>query len=152
MAIRGPKPKDDNEKVTRHDLSHGWVDVPDVPFAGDKPKLPGRPTKATRDWWEAVSSMPHCVLWRPEDWQFALGAALLHMAFVRGDMAAEPKLREREKVMSTTLAYRRDNRIRYVNPLAFKERPAEESEGNEQRDSRVSNFDDERRRRLLNAE
>jgi|GEM_PF-5010128 len=39
-------------------------------------------------------------------------------AFVNGDQAPEPKLREREKVMGTTLAYRRDNRIRYeVGPF-----------------------------------
>lgn len=151
MAVRGPKPKGDGEKVTRHDLAHGWIDVPDVKFEGPVPKLRGNMRAATKRWWAAVSTMPHCVLWRPEDWEFALAAAELHAAFVKGDMAAEPKLREREKVMATTLAYRRDNRIRYVNPKALKLRE-EEPEAEAEAESGPSDFAAARRRRLLNAE
>lgn len=152
MAVRGPKPKGDDEKVTRHDLAHGWVDVPDVPFAGDRPELRRTMPAATKRWWGAISAMPHCVLWRAEDWEFALGAAELHAAFMKGDMAAEPKLREREKVMATTLAYRRDNRIRYVNPKAMdlREKAMEEEVGPEA--APPTDFALERRRRLLNAE
>jgi hypothetical protein len=94
--------------------------------------------------------MPLCVLWRKEDWHFALGAALLHAAFVSGDQAAEPKLREREKVMGTTLAYRRDNRIRYVNPRAFDAAPVDEER--DEGEDRVTQLNAERRRRLLAEE
>jgi hypothetical protein len=94
--------------------------------------------------------MPLCVLWREEDWHFALGAAVLHAAFVNGDMTAEPKLREREKVMGTTIAYRRDNRIRYVNPKAFDTPPV--NPGSDDVDRRVAEFEAARRRRILGEE
>ena len=146
MAIRGRRPKDEDQRVNRNALTHDWIEVPDVPFRGDRPGLPPGMPAQTYDWWETVSTMPLCVLWRAEDWHFALGAALLHAAFVSGDMTAEPKLREREKVMGTTLAYRRDNRIRYVSPLAFTARPPESDDV----EDRVAQFNAERRRRLLN--
>jgi hypothetical protein len=150
MAIRGRRPKDEEQRVNRNALTHDRIDVPDVPYRGDRPGLPEGLPWQTREWWETVSTMPVCVLWRKEDWHFALGAALLHAAFVNGDMAAEPKLREREKVMGTTLAYRRDNRIRYVNPRAF-EAPPDDDEEREAHD-RMAEFQAERRRRILGEE
>ena len=58
----------------------------------DRPTLP-RYGKATVGWWEAVSTLPHCILWTPGDWQFALATARVHAAFSRkgGErLAGEP--------------------------------------------------------------
>lgn len=72
---------------------------------------------ATRDWWDTVSTMPHCALWNEGDWQFALDTALLAAAYHAGDMRAANELRQREKIMGTTSDARRDSRIRYVPPV-----------------------------------
>lgn len=150
MAIAGRKPKEDDQKVTRHQLTQGWIDVPDVAFDGDRPDLRGfgRLGLASKAWWERISTMPHCILWTPADWQFALDTLRLHAAYSKGDMARGGELRVREKQMGTTLAARRDLRIRYVSPLAGI-LPAEDEE---EIDSRLADFDAERRRRLLEAD
>lgn len=141
--IPGRKPKDDDRKVTRHPLTHDWMDVPEVPFAGERPVLP-RVGAATREWWERVSTMPHCLLWQPSDWGFALDTARLHAAYCRkGGERFAGELRNREKVMGTTLEARRDLRIRYVAVV--------ESVADEPGD-RVSDIQAERRRRLLGAD
>jgi len=60
--------------------------------------------------------MPHCVLWCPATWQFALMTMEL-AALVNDDeprWAAE--LRARERVLGTTRDALRDQRIRYVDP------------------------------------
>ena len=150
MAIRGRRPKDEQQRVNRNALTHDWIDVPDVPYQGDRPGLPAGLPWATREWWETISTMPLCVLWREEDWHFAIGAALLHAAFVGGDMAAEPKLREREKVMGTTLAYRRDNRIRYLSPQSNAD--GLDAEEAERRQTVLDDFNAARRRRILGEE
>lgn len=149
MAIRGRRPKNEDQRINRNGLTHDWIDVPDIAYRGDRPDLPAGMPWATLEWWETVSTMPLCILWREEDWHFALGAARLHAAFVQGDMSAEPKLRERERVMGTTLAYRRDHRIRYVSPLAFAPMPGSEDDDVE---DRVAQFHAERRRRILAEE
>lgn len=153
MAITGRKPKD--EKVTRHPLTHDWVDVPDVPFRGCEcpepggpgcggahiPKCPSRRI-ATKQWWTGVTAMPHCVLWSPMDWQYALDTARIHAAFAGGDFARAAELRIRERIMGTTVEARRDLRIRYVSAVAIAtdvEQPP-------------ADIGAERRRRLLNAE
>jgi hypothetical protein len=100
---------------------HEWTEVEDVRFAGG-PKLPRtNPGEATwpthtKRWWQAVSTMPHCVLWSEEDWQFAFDTAYVHAAFAKGDLRVATELRNREKVMGTTVDFRRDLRIRYVEP------------------------------------
>ena len=58
--------------------------------------------------------MPHCALWGEEDWAFAIDTAYISAAFHAGDIKAATELRQREKVMGTTLDARRDLRIRYV--------------------------------------
>jgi hypothetical protein len=68
--------------------------------------------------------MPHCVLWTETDWQFALDTALIAAAFHMGDTKQAVELRQREKVMGTTLDARRDLRIRYTEPTEEKERPS----------------------------
>jgi hypothetical protein len=66
--------------------------------------------------------MPHCRLWNPGDWQFALDTAMIAAAFHAGDIKQAVELRQREKVMGTTLDARRDLRIRYIEPLPKEER------------------------------
>lgn len=131
MPVTGRKPKDNprNHVPPVHD----WTEVRDVPFAGG-PKLPrlrpdGKPwPKRTKAWWLAVSTMPHCVLWRDSDWSFALDVAQLAAAFHEGDMARGPELRQREALLGTTLDARRDLRIRYLPVVARAEPPTEEQE------------------------
>ncbi|HVM13619.1 MAG TPA: hypothetical protein VM287_04735 [Egibacteraceae bacterium] len=60
--------------------------------------------------------MPHCRLWRDSDWQFALDTALIAAEFHMGDTRTATELRNREKVLGTTVDFRRDLRIRYVEP------------------------------------
>lgn len=60
--------------------------------------------------------MPHCVLWGEAEWDFAVDALELHARFLEGSTPAAVELRNREKVLGTTADYRRDLRIRYVEP------------------------------------
>lgn len=128
MAIRGPKPKDPSQLRRKEGFAE-WTEVPDVPYDGPRPELPKRRTvmqagqqvrvalnPLTAGWWQAVSTMPHCTLWTPSDWQFAVTTALVADMAYRGNNAAASELRNREKVMGTTLEFRRDQRIRYVTP------------------------------------
>lgn len=138
MAIRGPKPKDPSQ-LRRNSGFAEWTEVPDVPYDGPRPDLPARRTitlagqqktvavlPLTRDWWEAVSTMPHCKLWTPGDWRFALTTALVADMAYRGHTGSAAELRNREKVMGTTYEYRRDQRIRYVTPLQEVPAPADD--------------------------
>ena len=127
MPAVGRKPPEG--KPVRHRVKpvHDWVEVEAVRFKGG-PKLPrtepGKPTWPTRTkkWWDAIATMPHCVLWDEEDWQFAIDTAHVHAAFANGDLKVATELRNREKVLGTTVDFRRDLRIRYVEP-APKELP-----------------------------
>lgn len=118
MPVAGRKPKPDGQKRNRVKPTYEWVDVPNVPFDG-APKLPKRPDgkswpAATKRWWMAVSSMPHCVLWSESDWQFAVDTAYLVAVFHDGKVSLGGEIRQREKVLGTTADARRDLRIRYV--------------------------------------
>lgn len=129
MGMAGRKPAD-RPTVTRHKPTVDWTDVPNVPYSGPKPKLPESRTvmtprgelqqfpleSRTHEWWAAVSTMPHCVLWTPSDWQFALDTAMVHADANHGKAAAMAELRQREKIMGTTVDSRRDLRIRYIDP------------------------------------
>ena len=120
MAFQGPVPAAD---------STGWIDVVNVPFSGEVPvevplaRMISTPTgpaevdvlRETHDWWDALSAMPHCVLWTGTDWQFALATALVADMAFRGVTAAAVELRNREKVMGCTIDQRRALRIRYVD-------------------------------------
>ena len=129
MAVSGPKPTG-RQILTGNTPKVDWTEVINEPFTGSKPALPlerdamlkngeitvvpmGQPTL---DWWDSVSSMPHCVLWGPMDWQFALDTAKVHSAAMTGSMPAVSELRQREKIMGTTFDFRRDLRIRYIEP------------------------------------
>jgi len=129
MAIAGRKPAD-RPTVTRHKPTVDWTEVAAVPYTGPKPELPTSrqvmtpkgelqefPIEPrTRVWWEAISSMPHCILWQDSDWQFAVDTAMVHADACHGKTTAMAELRMREKVMGTTVDARRDLRIRYVEP------------------------------------
>jgi len=144
MAIRGKKPRDPNANQTGVNV---WTEVPDRPYTGPKPPLPREFGRWTRDWWKAVSSMPHCVLWRPGDWQFALDTARLHDRWASGSHDASiSALTRRELLLGMTFDSRKALRIRYVNPAAF-ERPQVEPEET----PAVADFAAERRRRLLDG-
>lgn len=120
MPLSGTKPKAEPLR-RRNKPTHDWTEVDAVPFEGG-PKLPrtepGKATwpTATKRWWKTVSTMPHCILWDDSDWQFALDTALLAAAFHGGDLKVATELRNREKVLGTTVDFRRDLRIRYVEP------------------------------------
>lgn len=127
MGVPGRRPKPAGERRNRHQLAHEWTEVEDTPYDGDVPHLPPRYVTnpetgkmqralwpaATRRWWQTLSAMPHCRLWTPADWQYALDAAELHARWVTGGKHAT-EMRIREKQMGTTLDARRALRIQYV--------------------------------------
>lgn len=122
MPVTGRKAKPEGQAVNRNKPTHDWTEVDDVPFDGG-PKLPrqrsnGRPwMKRTKDKWDAWRTMPHCKLWGPAEWDFALDSIELAAQFHEsGEPKFATELRNREKVLGTTADYRRDLRIRYVKP------------------------------------
>lgn len=130
MPVRGTKPKEHHRH--RNVSVHEWTEIEDVPFVGPVPvSLPADRLisdrngasvvpllAATSQWWAAVARMPHCSLWAESDWQFALASALVADLAFRGVTSAATELRQREKVLGTTVDSRRDLRIRYVEPGA----------------------------------
>ena len=128
MPISGAKPSG-RPTVNRNKPTYEWTEVVNEPYTGPSPELPltrqvmvknGEVVivpieDRTRDWWAAVSTMPHCRLWSPSDWAFALDTAMVHASSVYGSVTASAELRQREKVIGTTVDSRRDLRIRYVD-------------------------------------
>jgi len=114
--IRGRKPKAEHRHRVRP--VHEWAEVPDIEFE-DGPELPPvrQWPELTRQWWEAVSRMPHCVLWTESDWRFAIDTAVVAAAFHNGDLKQAAELRQRERVLGMTAGARLDLRIRYVEPV-----------------------------------
>jgi hypothetical protein len=124
MPVTGRKPKPHGLARTRHQPVHDWVTVDNVPFE-DGMVLPesradGRAwPDRTKAKWDAWRSMPHAKLWSPAEWQFALDSLELAADFHKtGEPKYGTELRNREKVLGTTLDFRRDIRIRYVDPQA----------------------------------
>ncbi len=123
MAHRGP-----SSKAIKHGRtpSADWTDVPDTPYVGTSPALPKLPNRRRWSelvitWWDMVREMPHCVLWGPTDWHFAVETALMKQELwaevnagdgLRSTLATE--VRRREDQMGTTGEARRKLRIRYV--------------------------------------
>lgn len=129
MPVTGRKPKPQGQAVTRHKPTTEWIEVDDTPYAGERPELPKRRTvmtqfgpkdyalkPMTKRWWETISTMPHCKLWTDSDWAFALATAMVADALFAGTTGAAAELRQREKILGTTVDFRRDLRIRYVKP------------------------------------
>lgn len=121
----GARLKPPGQSVTRHKPLE-WTEVPNVPFTGG-PKL--RPRRRNgKPWpegckrkWEAWRTMPHAKLWGAADWEFAFDTLEVAAMFMGGiDHEPDPRhaaeLRNREKVMGTTLDFRRDIRVRYIDP------------------------------------
>lgn len=127
MPVGGRKPKPEGQAVNRHKPLHDWTEVPDLPFTAGA-KLPktqpdGRPWPVwTRRWWAVLATMPHASIWSESDWEFAFDTASIKAKFHTDPTAAlATELRNREKVLGTTVDFRRDLRIRYVDPA----KPAE---------------------------
>ena len=122
MPVAGRKAKPAGQAVNKHKPTHDWTEVARLPFE-DGPELPaarsdGRPwSDRIKAKWDTWRSLPHAKLWGPAEWDFALDtieiAALLHE---KGSPSFATELRNREKVLGTTLDYLRDLRIRYVDP------------------------------------
>ncbi len=95
-----------------------------MPFE-DGPELPRDETwpSQTLRWWEAVRRMPHAALWDDDDWAFALDTARVAARWHQtASIPAAAELRNREKLLGMTWAFRRDLRIRYVPAQAEEER------------------------------
>lgn len=136
--VSGPAPKPADQRVHRADPTHEWIDVPNVPYRGKRPTLPDNIPVETLEWWIALTTMPHCILWTRSDWQYAALTALIHAAVVKGDFARAAEVRIRERQMGVSLDARRALRIRYIDPVTHQS----EDESN------VSDFVEERRKRL----
>lgn len=124
MPVVGRKPKPAGQARNRTTPAHDWAEVPNVPFAA-APSLPSKQPDGrlwpawTRRWWQVVSSMPHCCLWSGSDWEFAFDTAFLKARFhVDGGASLATEIRNRERVLGTTADFRRDLRVRYVEPSA----------------------------------
>ena len=141
MPVPGAIPKHDRSQVrTRHAQVSEWIDVDNVPFE-NPPPLRDRATggvsvmevgaanspdwpPATLEWWHDISRMPHCRLWGPSEWRYAMDTAEIHartMEAWRGYTGAS--LLPREKQMGVTADFRRGLRIRYVEPKSKKDQP-----------------------------
>ena len=131
MPVPGRTPKPAGQAVNRNKPTTEWVEVLNVPYAGARPELPVTRTVIgqfgpveveikgiTRDWWDTISAMPHCILWAGSDWAFALTTALVADAAFTGGIGAATELRNREKILGSTFDYRRSLRIRYVDQPA----------------------------------
>lgn len=146
MAVPGRQPVSAGQKRNRAKSDVEWTEVRDVPYVGERPELPATRTIVTRDgqeqvnlqpftrqWWDTVSAMPHCVLWNESDWLFALATAFVADAAFCGIASAAVELRNREKVLGTTVEFRRGLRIRYA-PSVENETPAEVTSLDDYRD------------------
>lgn len=131
MPISGAKPSG-RPTVNRNKPTHDWTTVPNKPYTGPRPELPlTRQVMVkngeveivpiedrTRQWWQVISSMPHCILWTDSDWVFALDTAMVHASAVYGSVTASSELRQRERILGVTMDARRDLRIKYVDDEA----------------------------------
>jgi hypothetical protein len=123
MAVTGP-PQSAN-KLGRTSNA-GWIEVADRQYDGPSmnlPKLPGgmKWMPQVEAWWEQIRAMPHCVLWTPTDWLFAIETAYMKQDWwseyfggtVHGTKSTE--IRRREDQIGTTVEARRKLLIRYVD-------------------------------------
>lgn len=65
--------------------------------------------------------MPHARLWGSAEWDFAFDSIELAALVHDGDTKWSTELRNRERVLGTTIDFRRDIRIRYVDPVENEE-------------------------------
>lgn len=134
MALRGPDPNPNS--INRNQPAVEWTEVEDVPYKGKRPTLPAQRTiiaggeqvaiplqAMTRDWWDTVTTLPHCKLWTPGDWNYALTTAIVADNAYTGVASAWAELRRRENDMGVTAEARRKLRIRYIPASANKAAP-----------------------------
>lgn len=122
MPVGGRKPKPPGEAVHRNKPAFDWTEVEDVPFTGG-PRLYGQRQNG-QDWpervrqkWQTWRRMPHAKLWTDADWDFVFDTLEIAAQFVEtGEVKYATELRNREKIIGTTVDFRRDLRIRYVEP------------------------------------
>lgn len=119
MPVTGAKPKPPGQAVTRVKPVHDWVEVENIPFEGG-PALPDRPgswSAPTVRKWDVWRRMPHAKLWSAADWEFAFDTIeLIEQWYDKGGASLATEIRNREKLLGTTMDYRRDLRIRYKDP------------------------------------
>lgn len=126
MAIKGAKPKPPGEAINRNQPTHEWVEVENVANTKGrrltKFRANGQPwSRRSKERWEVWRKMPHTVLWTDSDWDFALEALeLVVLWHESAQVKYATELRYHEKSMGTTADYRRDLRIRYVDPKPHK--------------------------------
>lgn len=132
MPVKGRKPSPDSRyggTAPSKQPRQEWVEVVDKPYDGVVPKLPTRhPAWPARikEKWKVWSRMPHCVLWDEADWEFALDSLEIAAQFYEtGQTGKATELRNREKQLGTTLDFRRDLRIRYVDNISEEKKPDE---------------------------
>ena len=130
MGLPGKKPTANTSQLRNQNRQAAdWTEVVNAPYVGEVPDLPSSRVVLTRagqetvdmldltvEWWATISRMPHCTLWSDSDWLFAKTTAFVADAAFCGISSASTELRNREKVLGTTVEYRRDLRIRYVDP------------------------------------
>lgn len=122
MAVAGRKPKPPGEAINRNRPAFEWTEVEDVPF-DNPPRLPTKrpggktwPHWALRKW-RVWRRMPHAKLWTDSDWEFVFDSVEVAARFYEtGTTAHASELRTRERLLGTTADFRRDLRIRYVDP------------------------------------
>jgi len=115
IMFNGPEPKE--SKIGRTPNAE-WVEVIDEANL-NHPDLPEEEwSPNTIQWWAAVATLPHTVLWSEADWIFAFDTARLKERFYDGDFTAAitMEMRRREDLMGTTMEARRKLRIRYIRP------------------------------------
>lgn len=126
----GPVPKDVKHGHTPNAIS--WTEVPDVPYEG-APELPklGRNKKwhlLVEQWWAIVTKMPHCVLWRDEDWQklteLAYEKDLYWKLADKRTTSQATEIRRKEDQLGIGYEARQKLRIKYVSPEAKKQAQA----------------------------
>lgn len=155
MPRPGRAPSDDS--INRNERAE-WTEVEDRPYKGKRPPLPkeryvvnsmGIPVSLslqpmTVEWWHTVTTQPHCILWGPGDWTFALTSALVADAAHTGVASAWAELRRRENVMGVTADARVALRIRYVPPASTKAAPKTKAPKDD--GATVTNIDERRLR------
>ncbi len=118
----GPPPKDVKHGHTPNAVA--WTEVEDVPYEG-APPLPklGRNKKwhpLVEQWWAIVTRMPHCVLWRDEDWQKLLELAYDKDFYWKADAkrttSQATEIRRKEDQLGIGLEARVKLRIKYIDP------------------------------------
>jgi hypothetical protein len=117
----GPPSKSAKHGRTPTTGANDWIEVPDVPFDG-APPLPALGRRKwhawTLDWYAAASTMPHCVRWKPSDWQRMFDLARMKDNYYRdgedAKTSAAAEIRHRENALGMDEASRRVLKIKYI--------------------------------------